>query len=364
MKKIAIIGASGFVGTRMVERWVLGEKFEVVPVVRSPASLAVLARFELPWQICDIFNPDALAKSLAGCAAVVHSAIGDSRQIPLMAEAIYRGTEKAGIRRLVVLSSASVHGQAPLTGTNEDSPLHEKHAMAYNNAKVRAEKVMNRLRVNGAVEVVQLRPSVVYGPRSRWIADTAKQLLNRTAGLVNDGDAICNGIYVDNLIQAIELALEVPTAAGETFLVGDAETVTWRKFYQRMADGIGVSMDTVRSIAPPGFPRSFKSRVADWVAVPALQKVMPLVPRRAKRLTKLMLTNWHEPASGNAWQLPGHPPVVMTEEMALLQQCRWTLSSQKAKTLLGYQPEVTFDAAMQRSLAWLRFTGLPIQLQR
>jgi nucleoside-diphosphate-sugar epimerase len=361
MKKIAVIGASGFVGTRMVERWVLGGKYTVVPVVRSPASLAVLARFELPWQICNIFNPDALAKALAGCDGVVHSAIGDPRQIPLMAEAIYRGAEKAGIRRLVVLSSASVHGQAPTAGTNEDSPLHENHSMAYNNAKVRAEKVLNRLRANGNVEVVQLRPSVVYGPRSRWIADTAKQLLNGTTGLVNDGDAICNGIYVDNLIQAVELALEVPKAADETFLVGDAETVTWREFYQRIADGEGVSMDSVRSIAPPSFPRSLKSRVADWAAVPGVQKIMPLVPGRAKRLTKLMLANWHEPAPGNAWQMPGRPAVMMTEELALLQQCHWTLSSQKTKTLLGYEPEVTFDEAMQRSIAWLRFTGLHVK---
>ncbi len=47
--KIAIVGASGFIGMRLLERLVLGREAEVVPVVRAFSSLAVLARFaQLP----------------------------------------------------------------------------------------------------------------------------------------------------------------------------------------------------------------------------------------------------------------------------------------------------------------------------
>jgi len=358
--KIALVGASGFVGTRMVEKWRLDEVFEVVPVVRSYSSLAVLARFEIPWQVCDVLDPAALAKAFAGCEAVVHAAIGDPGQIVQMAESIYRAAEMAHVKRLVVLSSASVHGQAPPVSTDETSPLHERHVMAYNTAKVRAERILQRLSAQGSVEVVMLRPSVVYGPRSRWIADTANQLMEGSACLIRGGEAICNGIYVDNLIQAVELALRVPQAAGEAFLVGDAETVTWHTFYQTIAEGLGINMNTVRSIDPPFFAHPFKERVGDLVAIPAVQKLLPMVPGRAKRLTKLLLANWHEAPAPNAWQLPSGVPCAMTEELSLLQQCQWRLPSQKAQAILGYQPEVSFEEAMRRSLGWLKFTGYPV----
>ena len=358
--KIALVGASGFVGTRMLEKWVLEGTFEVVPVVRSFSSLAVMARFELPWQVGDVFDPVALAQAFAGCDAVVHAAIGDPGQIERMAESIYRAAETAQVRRLVVLSSASVHGQAPPPGTDETSPLHERHAMAYNTAKVRAERILNRLSTSGSVEVAMLRPSVVFGPRSRWITDTARQLLDGSACLIRGGEAICNSIYVDNLIQAVELALKVPQAAGEVFLVGDAELVTWRSFYQCIADALGVSMETVRSIAPPSFPRPFKERVGAVTSLPVTQKILPLIPGKLKRLGKVVLANWQEAPAANAWRLPSPTACATTEELSLLQQCAWRLPMQKARSVLGYQPGVSFDEAMRRSLAWLKFTGCPV----
>ena len=356
--KIALVGASGFVGTRMVERWCLGDRFEVVPVVRSFSSLAVMARFELPWQVCDSMDPASLAKAFQGCDAVVHAAIGDPAQIEKMADSIYQAAETAHVKRLVVLSSSSVHGQAPPPGTDETSPLHERHVMAYNNAKVRAEKILNRLSASGSVEVVMLRPSVVYGPRSRWIADTARQLLDGSACLIREGAAICNGIYVDNLIHAVELALQVPQAAGHAFLVGDAESVTWQVFYQTIANALGISMDTVRSIEPPVFPHPFKESVGNFAALPATQIVLPLIPGKLKRLTKLLLANWQEPTPGNVWKLRPETACATTEELTLLQQCQWQLPNQKAQAILGYQPEVPFDEAMRRSLDWLKFAGL------
>ena len=359
--KIALVGASGFVGTRLLEQWRLGGAFEVVPVVRSYSSLAVMARFELPWAVCDMMDPAALAKAFQGCDAVVHAAIGDAGQIVAMAEAIYRAAEAAHVRRLVVLSSASVHGQAPPEGTDETSPLHERHAMVYNTAKVRAEALLRRLSATGSVKIVLLRPSVVYGPRSRWIADAARQLLDGSACLIGDGGAICNGIYVDNLGHAIERALVVPQASGEAFLVGDAERVTWRDFYQTLADALGVSMEAVRSIEPPVFHRPLKERVGALTALPFTQKVLPLFPGKLKRLTKLLLANWQEPSAGNVWTLPSEiPPCAVTEEMTLLQQCRWQLPLQKARAVLGYEPPVPFAEGMRRSIAWLDFTGFPI----
>ena len=358
--KIALVGASGFVGTRLLETWCLGSAHEVVPVVRSFGSLAVMARFELPWQVCDVLDPAALARAFAGCDAVVHAAIGDPGQIVDMAGAIYKAAATAGVRRLVVLSSSSVHGQAPEPGTDETSPLHERHAMAYNTAKVRAERLLHQLAAGGPVEVVMLRPSVVFGPRSRWVADVAGQLLDGSACLIRGGEAICNTIYVDNLIHAIEQALVVPGASGQVFLVGDAERVTWREFYAAVADALGIGMETVRSIEPPAFPKSLKERVGAITSTPAVQKLLPLFPGQLKRLGKVLVANWRETPIPNAWTLPGEPPCAVTEELSLLQQCAWRLPIAKAQATLRYQPPVTFAEGMRRSLGWLAFAGYPV----
>ncbi len=359
--KVALVGASGFVGTRLLECWKLGGgAFEVVPVVRSFSSLAVMARFELPWQVCDVMDAPALARAFAGCEAVVHAAIGDPSQIVGMAGSIYQAAASAGVRRLVVLSSSSVHGQAPEPGTDETSPLHEKHAMAYNTAKVRAERLLNQLAQDGRVEVVMLRPSVVFGPRSRWVADVATQLLAGSATLIREGEALCNTIYVDNLVHAIERALVVPEAKGEVFLVGDAERVTWREFYAAVAGALGVGMESVRSIEPPEFPKPLKERVGAITSRPAVQKLLPLFPSQLKRLTKVLLSNWRDTPMPNVWTLPPGTPAAVTEELSLLGQCQWRLPIGKAERILGYQPPVSFQEGMRRSLGWLQFVGYPV----
>ena len=358
--KVAIVGASGFVGTRLVESFVLQKTAEVVPVVRSFSSLAVLARFNLPWRVCDALDVDGLARAFAGCDAVVHAALADPVQIVRMADSIYAAAERAGVKRLVALSSASVHGLAPVPGTDENSPLHEKHASDYNNAKVRAERVLERWRQRGNVELIQLRPSIVYGPRCRLLAKIAQQLLDGTAFFVREGDGVCNGIYVDNLIAAIRCALESPKGDGEAFLVGDAETVTWREFYAKVAGALEVSMDSVHRVAAPVFRRSFKEKVERLVATPTVQSLLPAVPGEAKRLTKVLLAGLKKPPQPNAWTLPSAPACVVDEEMATLQQCVWKYPGKKAAQLLGYVPAVSFDEGMRRSIGWLRMAGYPV----
>ncbi len=359
--KVAIVGASGFVGSRLVEHLVLGRIADVVPIVRSFSSLAVLARFELPWKVCDVMDSDGLATAFAGCDAVVHAALGDPGQIVKMAGSVYAAAEKAGVRRLVALSSAAVHGLTPTPGTDEQTPIHDRQSMDYNNAKVRAEQVLRKSRTQGKVELVLLRPSIVYGPRSRLFPSVVEKLIAGTAFLINDGKGICNGIYVDNLIEAIHLALVCDKADGEAFLVGDAETVTWRDIHARLAEALGIGMDTVHRVMAPTFQKSFKQREENFVATPFAQSMLPAIPSQAKRLTKEVLGALKPPPQPNAWTLPESPAPEIDEEMTALQQCVWKFSNEKAAKVLGFQPPVSFDEGMRRTLAWMEFAGYPVR---
>ncbi|MCA1585210.1 MAG: NAD(P)-dependent oxidoreductase, partial [Acidobacteria bacterium] len=250
---IAITGASGFIGNRILEMFHLGKVPGLIPVVHSNSSLALPARFALPWKVCDHFSVDELSRAFEGCEAVVHAAYGSPMKT--MSEAVYRAADRAAVRRLVVLSSASTYNQNPQPGVTEDSPYPHKAATSYNAAKIAADRGIRRLRPRGRTEVVFLMPGVVYGPRSQWIARVARQGAQGTAYLIDEGQGICNGIYIDNLVEAVRLALIAPGVDGHSFFVSDAETVTWADFYRPILAAIGAQPDRVYRIAASAITR-------------------------------------------------------------------------------------------------------------
>ena len=353
---IALIGASGFIGLRTAEL-LPGPDLALVPLVRSPASLAVLARTPFDWRITSFLEVDELAAALRGCSVCVHAAIGDPAQIVRMARVTYLACARAGVRRLVWLSSASVHGQNCPPGTTEDSPLRADLPILYNNAKVRAEWALEKLARDGRVEVVRLRPGVVFGPRSRWIADTAADLRAGRAAWLNGGRGLCNSIHVDNLVEAIRLAALTPGLGGEVFLVGDAETVTWHDFLAPIARHMGLDPSAFADLPIPVFPPERPGRLAALTLTPAYGRLGRILPDRSKRLVKALLQAWPRPSPApEAWTFrPRAPQPRLTHESALLQQCTWKLPHTQATRRLGYQPPVPFATGLNRSLAWLDF---------
>ncbi len=354
--KVALIGASGFIGTRIIEQFHLGGGPSLAAIVRRPSSLALPARFSIETHLADALDTDALARAFSGCTAVIHAAIGDPAQIERMPGALCLAASAAGVKRLVYLSSASVHGQNPPPGTDENSPLTTNQAMDYNNAKVRAEQRFfaecRRLSLVGFA----LRPGVVYGPRSRWIADLANEMIEGRAWLYEGGRGICNGIYVDNLVHAISCCLQATDDAAGAYLVGDAETVTWEQFYRTAAVHLDVPLASIHQLSQlPMFKRSWKERADRAAAHPLVQRLLPLVPYKLKRSTKAVIAANAPAPRQDSWTIPNGPQPRVSQEMALLQQCSWKLPHRRAEENLDYRPSVSFADGMNRSFAWWRF---------
>jgi len=357
--KIGLIGASGFIGLRTAEIVHLRALAEIRPIVRSAASLAVLSRMSLDWRICPLLDLGKLTAALRGCDVCVHAAIGDAAQIVNMAKVTYRACANSGIRRLVWLSSASVHGQNPASETDEANALRDDQPFTYNNAKVRAEWALQRCADDRSVGVVTLQPSIVFGPRSRWVADTAEDLVAGRAAWINGGRGICNSVYVDNLVEAIWRALITRNVDGNAFLISDAETVTWRDFCLPIAKHLGYDASAFTELQVPKIPFESESRFAAFTQTRSYARVSHFVPDRAKRVVKAIARAWPEPPPApSVWVLRMSSDLKLTPEMALLQQCQWKLPYAKAERLLGYYPIVTFAEGMRRSLAWLDFCGI------
>jgi 2-alkyl-3-oxoalkanoate reductase len=355
-KAVALIGASGFIGLRAAEILSADQRFCLRPIVRAPSSLAVLARQRLDWRICDLIQESSLSEALDGVEVCVHSAIGDAAQIVKMAKVTYRACAAAGVRRLVWLSSASVHGQNPTAGTDETTPLHDRHILMYNNAKVRAEWALERLSQDGHVEVVRLRPSVVYGPRSRWIVDAAAALSSGKACWIAGGSGVCNAIYVDNLVAAIQIAAVNDRAAGQSFYIGDDEPITWREFLLPIAKHFGTDERAFAELTPPVIVPERDSKLAALKMTSSYGKLAPHIPDLVKRLVKGVAQAWNGGmVERNSWHPRAKTKPELSPEMVLLQQANWRFPSKNAREILMYRPQIAFDEGMRRSIMWLNY---------
>ena len=88
LPQIAILGAGGFVGSRMVEVFHLTGTAKVIPVVRRVPAMARLSRFDLDIAIADTRDSDRLAEALRGCSAVIDCTVGMPNDIEAAARAL------------------------------------------------------------------------------------------------------------------------------------------------------------------------------------------------------------------------------------------------------------------------------------
>ncbi len=344
MTRVGIIGGSGFIGGRTSEVFCLDNIAEVRPIVRSSSSLSRLKSLGLEGYTADALDSASLENALRGCEIAIYCAAGSPWFIKKTATSAYKAAEKAGVRRLVYLSTASVHGQAPQLGTDESSPLSDRQFLAYNNAKVKVEQKLLQLRKNGITEVVIIRPGIVVGPGSNWIVGFANSALSGTAYLVNHGDGICNSIYIDNLVHAIQLAMTAPEADKQAFLVGDAEKVTWADLYRPIAQGLGIDFSKLPNIDCSEFTPSWKERLREGLRNSDLLGGT-LYFLASQRKTK------EKP-------VPYQPSV--NQEMTWLYQCQYKLPNKKAEIILGYKPVVSFAETCNRIIEWLASEGYPV----
>ncbi|HEY3358978.1 MAG TPA: NAD-dependent epimerase/dehydratase family protein [Polyangia bacterium] len=318
--RVLVTGAAGFIGSHLCEE--LGRAGHAVRGL-DRAGAAAPPGVELVTG--DVTRGADCRVALAGCEAVCHLAarVGDFGPAGEYLRVNVGGTatlldaaRAAGARRFVLVSSLAVHHYRGLRDADETAPR-DGRLNAYCRSKVLAEDVVTQ-RARG-LEWVLVRPGVFpFGPRDRTtFVHLARALERGAAGYVGGGAALVTTAYVENLAHGLRLALEHPAAAGEAFVLGDPEPVTWRDLFARFARALGV--------APP------------WLSVP-LAAAYPL-------------------AAGleAAWTLAGAraaPPLTRYRVLLAARDC--SFSSAKAARLLGYAPRVGLDEAVRRTVAWYR----------
>jgi nucleoside-diphosphate-sugar epimerase len=146
---------------------------------------------------------------------------------------------EAGARRLVFMSSIKVNGEATRRPyTESDAP---RPGDAYGVSKWEAEQALARAALASGLEIVVLRPPLLYGPQVRGNFLRLIELVARGTPLPLASIANRRSLlYVGNLADAVIAALDAPQAAGKTYLVSDGEDVSTPELVRALALALGV----------------------------------------------------------------------------------------------------------------------------
>jgi UDP-glucose 4-epimerase len=248
--RVLVTGATGFVGAALVPA-LQARGWRVRAAVRSPGRTAA----DEETVVGSLGEPFDWAPALHGVDRVVHLAarvhvMQDTAADPL-AEfrrtnvagtlALARAAADAGVRRFVFVSSIKVNGE----GTREGVPFTADDPPApvdpYGVSKREAEHGLFEIGRDTGMEVVVVRPPLVYGPGVKANFQAMMRWLMRGVplplGAVRNRRTL---VGIDNLVDLIATCLEHPSAAGEVFLAGDDEDLSTSELLRRLASALGV----------------------------------------------------------------------------------------------------------------------------
>jgi len=243
--RVLVTGAAGFVGRALCSQ---------LSATGHTVNSAVRHGPGLPNEVAtgDIGSSTDWCMALPGCDAVVHLAarvhmMRDDAHDPL---ALYRETNTeatlnlarqaadAGVKRFVFISSIKVNGEGRDAAYREtDTPA---PADPYAISKWEAEQGLHRIAQETGLEVVILRPPLVYGPGVKanflWLMRTVARGWPLPLGAIRNRRSL---LYLGNFVDAIQLCVEHPAAAGQTFLLDDGGAVSTPDLIRALARALG-----------------------------------------------------------------------------------------------------------------------------
>jgi len=252
--KLLVTGATGFIGQELVAELVL-KKFDISILVRKETNLFPDSVEQ--FVIHDFENSPDFSASLTGVDCVIHLAgrahITEKNKIPALDYFQKINTEltlelasqaaEASVERFVFMSSIGVNGnQNSQPFLEVDAPNPQG---LYSISKYEAERGLLKLAANSSLEVVIIRPPLVYGINApgnfgrlvQWVR--AEFTLPLPLGAVNN---IRSFIAIDNLVNFIIVCAQHSKSANEIFLISDNETLSTTELIKKIAKAFNKNM--------------------------------------------------------------------------------------------------------------------------
>jgi nucleoside-diphosphate-sugar epimerase len=316
---VLVTGASGFLGGRLAQI-LAGRGAEVRVLARASSDLGHLAGLPI-----DVVREDVEA-AVRGVTHIYHCAGCATDWAPwrdyyeanvaAVTELLRAAAGVRGLRRFLHVSTTDVYGYPEVPCDESHPPVDA--GLGYNRSKCQGEARVWEAARDAGLPVTVVRPATIYGPRGRaFVGDIATRIRQGLMAVIGGGRARGGFCYVDNAAEAILQAAEASETAGRAYNLADGTGVTWRRYVDAMADGLGCRRP--------------------WIDLPvaaafALARVME-APHR--------------------WLgLPVRP--ALTRHAVLLLARDQEYPAERARREFGFRPAVSFEEGMRRSVEWAR----------
>jgi nucleoside-diphosphate-sugar epimerase len=323
--KILVTGATGFVGSHLVDR-LLEDRQNVRCLVRRTSDQRYLKDGRLEFAFGGLDDSTDWDAALEDVDTVYHVAGKTfARKAKDYFAVNHKGTESvlAGaikrrdqIKRFVYISSLAAVGPGR-DGKPVDEDTSPAPVTPYGRSKLMAEEAVRA--AADLLPITIIRPPAVYGPRDYGILEFFKTVKRGMFPLIGRRDKRVSLVHVRDLVDGIILAGESESSVGRTYFISSEDD------YSMLA-------------------------VADLMAA--------LMRRRARTISiPRPIAYGVAIAAEAAAALIGKPPVINRDKVTDLSQTSWSCSIERAQSELGYSPRVPLEEGLRETIAWYKTEG-------
>jgi nucleoside-diphosphate-sugar epimerase len=324
--KILVTGGTGFTGSHLTRR-LLERGHQVVVVDTQPGLFfEELKGLGAEIHLGSVADRDLVRKAARGCD-VVHHLAAMFRKVNLPKKVYWEvnveGTRSLleaamahGLRKFVYCSTCGVHGDVKREPADEAAQIAPEDYYQY--TKYEGERVVQEFLGKG-LRLVTLRPAAIYGPGDpERFFRLFKMVATGRFLMFGPGTTHYHPLYIDNLVDAFELAMTSERGDGEVYLIADEAYVTLNDLVSAIAEALEVRL-TIRHL--PFLPL--------WTAALACETAY--MPFRVD-------------------------PPLFRRRVDWFRQNR-AFSIERARRELGYQPRVDLRDGLAKTAAWYRQAG-------
>jgi nucleoside-diphosphate-sugar epimerase len=202
-----------------------------------------------------------------------------------------------------------------------------------------------------------------------------KQLNNDCFYLIDNGEGACNTVFIDNLIDAIFLAIENHNAIGETFFVTDDEEINWRRFYSKWASFLkkDIRFNSINSAKLDGlekgnhWSKEFKTFFGSatfrnfFLEIPKINRITKPFYKHFgnlhedKKIVLKNFLNYYQPEK----EISSKKISDFIRDMSRIEResGKTFTNIEKVKNVLGFKPRMQFESGSLITKEWLEFAG-------